>query len=180
MTAETELLQIMYNSTTEDIRDNLDRFIENGDAPGLWTQLATFNPASDNLFNFNRETYQPPSDTISSYATRLHKEQRNLASTPKAITDEQLRSQLIEGLPDEDIWQTARLLLVNQFPNFEETTQYLRGIEDILVRPPESSSATANNRQQQRQSKRQRKRQKRRQRKRQGQLPCPRPKLTHY
>ena len=42
-------LQIMYNSTSEGIRDTLDTFISNQDAPGLWTHLASYNQNSKTI-----------------------------------------------------------------------------------------------------------------------------------
>src|SRR5205814_1611526 len=63
-------LQIMFNSTCEEIRDTLDSYIEEQDASGLWTHLATYNQAANELFatkvltDFSNDSYKAPNDTI--------------------------------------------------------------------------------------------------------------------
>ena len=150
VTRRDRALQIMFKSTSKDIRETLDSFIENADAPGLWLHLATYNQATNELFvvkimnNFHRDSYKPPNDTISAFAARLRKAQKTLAGTSNAISDQQLRLQLMEGLPDTNIWQTAKQFIVNQYPTFEEAFRYLLVVEEVYAKPAEANNANPN------------------------------------
>src|SRR6266513_177607 len=148
-------LQIMFNSTSEGIRDTLDTFISNQDAPGLWTHLATYNQANNTLFitkvmeGFHNESYKPPNDSIDAFAARLIKAQKLLADTENdKISDNNLRLRLIMGLPNTPNWQTAKQFIINQYNTFEEAVRYLQSVETTLnQQQPSDAEAKMDNHQ---------------------------------
>lgn len=147
-------LQIMYNSTSEGIRDTLDTYISNQDTTGLWTHLATYNQANNTLFitkvmeSFHNESYNPPTDSIDAFAARLIKAQKLLADTENdKISDNNLRLRLIMGLPNTPNWQTAKQFIINQYNTFENAVHYLQSVETTLNQPniAEANMAKVNN-----------------------------------
>jgi len=142
-------LQIMFNSTSEGIRDTLDTFISNQDAPGLWTHLTIYNQANNTLFitkvieGFHNESYKPPNDSINAFAARLIKAQKLLADTEDKITDKNLRLRLIMGLLNTYNWQTAKQFVINQYNTFEEAVRYLQSVE-ATFKESQPDNATAN------------------------------------
>jgi len=77
-------------------RTTLTQFMTNQDVPGLWNHLATYSPATNDLFvvgvlkRFYNDRYKPPNDTIDAFATRLLKAQETIAGTDRAISDTNL------------------------------------------------------------------------------------------
>jgi len=142
-------LQIMFNSTSEGIRDKLDTYITDQDAKGLWEHLATYNQSSNTLFvtkvmeSFHNESYKPPNDTIDAFAARLIKAQKLLADTEDKISDKNLRLRLIMGLPNTHIWQTAKQFVINQYSKFDEAVSYLQSVE-ATFKESQPDNAVAN------------------------------------
>jgi len=143
-------LQIIFRSTSEGIRSELNPFRTNQDLPGMWNHLVTYNQAKDPFFvagllkRFHADRYKPPNDTINAFATRLRKVQDALAGTENAISDKHLHMQLVTGLPDTSKWEIASQFAINQFTKFAEAVRYLRSVEATQEKSPEASNANAN------------------------------------
>jgi hypothetical protein len=140
----------MASSTSRDIHTALGEFRRNQDAPGLPNHLAaTHNQAIDEFFimrvaqDLYNESYNPPNDTIDAFVNRLRRLQAMLAGTHHAISDELLRMQLAQGLPNTTTWRTAQQFVIHQYTSFEKAARYLELIESWNF--SESDNATANN-----------------------------------
>src|SRR6266487_5142229 len=99
-------LQIIYNSTSADIRSTLSKYMDSADPSGLWKHLQdTYDQSkdpgyiSDVLYSFHTCKYNPPNDTINAFVRRLRDAQEKLIGTTNELTEEALFQQLVGHLP---------------------------------------------------------------------------------
>lgn len=142
-------IQIIYNSVSQGIRPTLKELMDGQDVKKLWDHLETKYSNKTNKIlisiirtTFHSEKYNPPDDTINAFVNRLRSAQEKLAGTDNKLTDNDLHSQLVAGLPDTGKWQSARQLALTQFTEFEAAATYLEGVE--LSKPSGPNEATAN------------------------------------
>jgi hypothetical protein len=71
-------LQIIYNSTSRDIRTTLSSYMDRQDVAGLWRHLRdTYDQSNDAQFindvlnDFPNDKYNPPNDTINAFIRKL-------------------------------------------------------------------------------------------------------------
>ncbi|KAF7950295.1 hypothetical protein EAE96_007583 [Botrytis aclada] len=116
-----------------------------GDIKGSWNKLAAMDQAQNPLFianvrqTFARETFDPKTQTIRQFAIILLNHQIMISTSKYGITDAELRSILLQSLPETGIWPASRSFAINYDLSFEKTIQHL-----VIASTPSTKSGTNN------------------------------------
>lgn len=117
------------------MRTTLKSFMINQDVSGFRTHLATYRQSTSSvqiaeiLESFLQERYNPPNDTIKSFAIRLRKTQELLDGTINILTDDNLRMRL------------AKQFVLNQYPTFKDVVRYLQSAANTENKSSQAGNA---------------------------------------
>ena len=81
---------------------------------GMWEGMKKFNKANDEVYisRLRREFYStifdPTKMRIVEFIHILNRFKINLASTPRALTNDDIKEQLLLALPSDVTWQNAK------------------------------------------------------------------------
>ena len=88
----------------------------------------------DSLTNqFARESWNPKTESLRAYVTRLESYRTQLASTVNQISDQQLITRILQSLPVDSAWQQAKLFALREDRDLSSTITLLQTYESALV-----------------------------------------------
>jgi hypothetical protein len=139
-------IQLISSSVTETFYNRINLFINNQDPQGMWNELAKEKRVldivdQDSLRNrFTKETWNPKSESLRSYVTKLETYRTQLAGTTYQISDQQLLNRILQSLPADSIWQQAKFFALQEGRDLASTVMLLQSYENFLL--PSSAEAT--------------------------------------
>ncbi|KAM3150219.1 hypothetical protein ABEW05_009459 [Botrytis cinerea] len=102
-----------------------------GDIKRSWDKLAEMDQAKHPLFvanvrrSFHRGTFDPNKQTIRQFTDILLNYQIMVSTSKSGITDTELRSVLLQKLPETGIWRSSKNFAVDNELSLEKTIQHL-------------------------------------------------------
>ncbi|KAH8801432.1 hypothetical protein F5884DRAFT_757082 [Xylogone sp. PMI_703] len=124
-------IMILNNSINHRLQEVIEAMVQAKNVSGIWTELANHNRANDPIYQddlvraFNRELWNPKSETLSAFINRLDTYRAKLSGTASAITEDRLKNRLLHALPEGQYWQYARLFCLSTNRDFESSVAYL-------------------------------------------------------
>ncbi|KAF7891833.1 hypothetical protein EAF00_008135 [Botryotinia globosa] len=130
----------ILNSAINDIqRDAIVELIQAGDIAGNWDKLIAMNQAQHPFFasnvrdTFYEEIFDPKTQTIRQFIDILLSHQIMLSKTKYAIGDLELKSLLLEKLPNTGIWRDSRFLAIDPKLSLEKTLLLLVAMASLPI-----------------------------------------------
>lgn len=120
-----------------------------GDLTGAWTKLLSFDNTANPLYiqdirkDFIHERFDPKTETIQVFLNRLLDYQYKISTTQQPISDDEVYTQLLNALPETEVWQTQRNFIMFTNMNLQDALYSLQQTERI-PRGVTNQSATAN------------------------------------
>jgi len=105
-----EANKIIYNLIGDDRQEEMRAIIKAYDIQGMWEGMKKFNKAKDKVYisRLRREFYStifnPIKMRIVKFIHILNQFKINLASTPRPLTNDDIKEQLLLALPSDVIW----------------------------------------------------------------------------
>ena len=104
-----EANKIIFNSIGDDRQEEMRTMMKEYDIRGIWEGMKRFNKANDEVYisrlrrEFYSTTFDPAKMRISEFLHALNRYKINLASTPRPLTNDDIREQLLLVLPSDVI-----------------------------------------------------------------------------
>ncbi|THV48992.1 hypothetical protein BGAL_0217g00170 [Botrytis galanthina] len=142
----------ILNSAINDIqRAAIVELILAGDIAGSWNKLVAMGPAEHPLFASNvrdifyEETFDPKTRTIRQFIEILLSHQIMLSKSKYGICDLELKSVLLDKLPNTGIWRNARFLTKDTKLSLEKTILLLIKMGSLSISKPDTNYGDAVN-----------------------------------
>jgi hypothetical protein len=121
-----EALKIIFNSVGSTRQEEMRALMKQHDIQGMWETMKKFNKANDEVYisrlrkDFYNTTFDPAKMRVSKFLDVLNRFKINLAATPRALTNEDIREQLLLALPSDVTWQNAKTWCLRDKRSLEE------------------------------------------------------------
>jgi hypothetical protein len=102
-----EALKIIFNSVGNTRQEEMRALMKQHDIQGMWETMKKFNKANDKVYisrlrrDFYNTTFDPAKIRVSEFLNVLNRFKINLAVTLRALTNEDIREQLLLALPSD-------------------------------------------------------------------------------
>jgi hypothetical protein len=133
-----EANKIIYNSIGDDRQEEMRAMMKAYDIQGMWEGMKKFNKANDEVYisRLRREFYStifdPTKMRIVEFLHILNRFKINLASTPRALTNDDIKEQLLLALPSDVTWQNAKTWCLRDKRDLESCITLLQEQETAL------------------------------------------------
>jgi hypothetical protein len=133
-----EALKIIFNSVRSTRQEEMRALMKQHDIQGMWETMKKFNKANDEVYisrlrrEFDNTSFDPAKMRVSEFLDVLNLFKINLAATPRALTNEDIRKQLLLALPSDVTWQNAKTWCLRDKRNLEECVILLQEHETAL------------------------------------------------
>jgi hypothetical protein len=114
-------INIISNSVSEQLVNKISSYVDEVNPHGMWEVLALENKVANDPVHrqslrsqFSKETWDPKVETIQSYANRLETYRTKLAGTDSSLTEHDIRTALLESVPDDDVWRLGKHLCIQE------------------------------------------------------------------
>lgn len=145
-------LNLLYMSTTPEIRNTLTTYLNDLDITGMWEHLKSLDLSQDAVYcldqvrAFNLEVFST-TDTVESFAQRLISYQLKLQDTDYRLTDTLMVMKLCMGMPSDSDWAVTRLTVLRDNITFSQAVAQYQITERLRPatlnsRPATTESAT--------------------------------------
>ncbi|TGO17071.1 hypothetical protein BTUL_0021g00700 [Botrytis tulipae] len=142
----------ILNSAINDMqRAAIVELIQAGDIAGSWDKLIAMDQAQHPLFasnvrdTFYEETFDPKTQTIRQFIDILLSHQIMLSKSKYAICDLELKSVLLEKLPNTGIWRDSRFLAIDPEFSLEKTILLLVAMASLPIQNSDTNDGDAVN-----------------------------------
>ena len=144
-----EANKIIYNSIGDDRQVEMRTMMKEYNIQGMWEGMKKFNKANDEVYasRLRREFYStifdPTKMRIVEFLHILNRFKINLASTPRALTNDDIKEQLLLALPGDVTWQNAKTWCLRDKRDLESCITLLQEQETAL--PTQAQTAALAN-----------------------------------
>ncbi|KAF7891218.1 uncharacterized protein EAF02_001543 [Botrytis sinoallii] len=142
----------ILNSAINDIqRAAIVELIQAGDITGSWNKLVAMDPAQHPSYvanvreTFFEETFDPKTQTIRQFIDILLSHQMMISTSKGAICDLELRSVLLEKLPNTGIWRSSRYFAIDMKLSLERTIMHLVVMASLPIPKSDTNDGDAVN-----------------------------------
>jgi hypothetical protein len=133
-----EANKIIYNSIGDDRQEEMRTMMKEYNIKGMWEGMKKFNKANDEVYisrlrrEFYSTTFDPTKMRIVEFLRILNRFKINLASTPRALTTDDIKEQLLLALPSDVTWQNAKTWCLRDKRDLESCITLLQEHETAL------------------------------------------------
>ena len=134
-------IQLISSSVAPYLLNKITPFIRNADPQGMWEELAKENRALDQIYQdtltnqFAKETWNPHAKALRTYVNRLDNYRTKLTGTENEISEAQMRTRLLQSLPDTPLWNQAKHFCLHEKRDWNSTLALLQSYEKLPTEP---------------------------------------------
>lgn len=120
-------------------------FAPNSAVDSMWDKLKESDQTTDAVYvnnirkSFTLETFDPTKQTVRQFIGKLQDWANRISTAERKINEDEIHEKLLNSLPSDSLWQTAKMFCLRQSLGLEESINLLSSNETPTV--PESAAS---------------------------------------
>jgi gag-polypeptide of LTR copia-type len=135
----------MSGSVNPVYRGRIMAFAHNSAVDSMWDKLKESDQTTNAVYvnnvrnSFFSETFDPSKQTVRQFVGKLQNWANRISTAERNINEDEIQEKLLNSLPSDSLWQTAKMFCLQQSLGLEESINLLSSNEKPTVQESAAS-----------------------------------------